>query len=75
MYSVALLNCVPIGMIQSASLAHSLQTTQEISCCGLALSPDMSRVAVGDMVGNVWIYHLKETEPTHHHNVSYIFCL
>ena len=51
-------------------MAHKIPTTQEISCCGLALSPDLTRVAVGDMAGNVWVYCLGETPPRHHHNVS-----
>ena len=53
-----------------ASVAHKIPTTQQISCCGLALSPDLIKVAVGDMVGNIWIYQLGETPPCHHQNVS-----
>lgn len=58
-----------VGVIQSANVAHIIPTTQEISCCGLAISPDLTKVAVGDMIGNAWIYRLGEVTPCHHQNV------
>jgi len=58
------------GVIQSATVAHKIPTTQTISCCGLAFSPDLTSVAVGDLTGNAWIYHLGDTTPCHHQNVS-----
>ena len=61
--------CFVVGVIQSANVADKIPTTQEISCCGLAISPDLTKVAVGDMTGNVWIYRLGEVTPCHHQNV------
>ena len=61
--------CFVVGVIQSANVAGKIPTTQEISCCGLAISPDLTKVAVGDMTGNVWIYRLGEVTPCHHQNV------
>lgn len=52
------------------NVAHKIPSTQQISCCGLAISPDLNKVAVGDLAGNTWIYHLGDTMPCNHGNVS-----
>ena len=51
-----------VGVVTSVSTPHSV-STHEISCCGVAVSPDSSLVAVGDLAGNVYLYSTEQAGP------------
>ena len=64
--------CFCADIITKVSSTYKVHT-HEISCCGVGFSPDSTYLAVGDLVGNVYLYgcHIDLSVPLEMWNVSW----